>query len=272
MNRPAEIITNYLGATDTKVNRPLWRTFLLAILAGMLIAFGALASTVASYSITLPSVAKTVSGLLFPFGLAMVILTGAELFTGNNLMTLGLMARTQKFGGVLISWLVTYLGNLVGSVLVALGAVVYGPLNPKTAATPLLMNAVSTATNKVSMGFGKALVLGILCNVLVCLGVLCANASKSAPGRIMGGYMPVAFFVIAGFEHSIANMYYIPAGSFIARAMDPALLAEAGLSADIFNLGAFFGKNLLPVTLGNIIGGTFVAALMWYGHHMKRPE
>ncbi len=166
---------------------------------------------------------------------------------------------------MLRNWFYVYLGNFIGSLLLAMACAYSGPMN-------LNNNGVAVYTMKVAAGkcaltFGNAVVLGILCNVLVCIAVAMSLMSKNTIGRAIGAYLPIAFFVIAGFEHSVANMYYISAGLFatnIPAYVDAA--AAAGLDLSGLTWGNFLVHNLLPVTLGNIIGGCSFGALLWFAH------
>ena len=259
---PAETAENYAQAGAAKTRSPAWRLLLLGVLAGFLIAMGGAVTNTAGHTIDNVGLMRVVSGLLFPFGLAMVVLTGAELFTGNTLITISVLDRRATVGGMLRNWALVYLGNTVGALLTAAGCVFSGQLD--YSAGGLAVFTMKVAAGKCGLTFGHAVVLGVLCNVLVTLGVLLALSAKDLPGRVLGAYLPVAFFVICGFEHSIANLFYIPAGLF-ARSVPryAALAAEAGLDLSVLTWGNFFLRNLLPVTLGNILGGGAVGGLFW---------
>ena len=158
-----------------------------------------------------------------------------------------------------------YLGNLVGASALAAGVVFSGQLDLSGGA--LAVSVIETAAAKCALSPGSAFLRGVLCNILVCVGVMCALCAKDVPGRAVGAFCPVCFFVVCGFEHCIANLYYIPAGLF-ARHLPQyeALALEAGADLSALNLTGFLLGNLLPVTLGNLLGGCAFAALMWYGH------
>ena len=198
---------------------------MLAVLAGFFIAMGGAVTNTASHSIANVGAARVVCGLLFPFGLAMVILTGAELFTGNTLLVISVLERRTTTRAVLRSWVIVYLGNAAGAVLTAAGCAFGGQL--QYSGGQLAVFTMRLAAGKCSLGTGSAVILGVLCNVLVTTGVLLALSAKDLPGRVMGAYLPVAFFVICGFEHCIANLFYIPAGLFAQ-----AVPAYAALAAD----------------------------------------
>lgn len=262
---PKELTQQYSGAGAVKAKRSAGQLFVLAILAGALIALGSAATNTASFGIADVGLARMVCGLLFPFGLCMVVVTGAELFTGNCLMTISVLDKTASAAGMLRNWVIVYCGNLVGAVLVAAGCALFGQLDHGSGA--LAVYTIKIAVSKCGIGFGKAVVFGMLCNLLVCLGVLLAMSSRDTAGRLMGAFIPVSFFVICGFEHCVANMYYIPAGMMAAANPTYAELAvQAGLDLSALTLSNFLVRNLLPVTLGNILGGGGLGALMWYAH------
>ena len=265
MNTPAEFLAAYAAIGEKKSKLPIGRMILLGILAGFLIGMGAVASTTGSFAIQNPGLQKVVAGLLFPFGLILVIYTGAELFTGNCLITISVLGKKTTLGGMAKNLFFVYLGNFIGSILLAAACAFFGQYALGDGA--LAVAVIKTAAAKCSMSFDKALVFGILCNILVCIGVACAIMSKSPAGKAIGAFLPVAFFVMAGFEHSIANMYYIPAGLF-ANSVTAYHEAAVAAGIDLTNLtwGGFFLRNLLPVTIGNILGGCGVAALLWFGH------
>ncbi len=257
---PAETVQNYAAAGAAKTRQPAWRLLLLGILAGFLIAMGAAVANTASHSVTNVGLARVVSGLLFPFGLAMVVLTGGELFTGNTLISISVLDRQATMLGLVRNWLIVYLGNFIGALLTAAGCAFSGQLN--YSAGGLAIFAMKLAAGKCATPFGRAVILGIFCNVLVTLGVLLANSAKDLPGRVVGAYLPVSFFVICGFEHSVANMFYIPVGLF-AKSIPSYVALAAGVDLTGLTWGNFLLGNLLPVTLGNIIGGLLVGGLFW---------
>ncbi len=264
MQTPSEFVNSYALIGQKKANNAATKLLVLGVLAGFLIGMGAAVTNTAGHALTNPSVAKIVSGLLFPFGLIMVILTGAELFTGNCLITISVLEKKVDVKGMLRNWFYVYLGNFIGALFLAMACACSGPMS-------LNSNGVAVYTMKVAAGkcaltFGNAVVLGILCNVLVCIAVAMSLMSKNTIGRAIGAYLPIAFFVICGFEHSVANMYYITAG-LLAKNL-PAYAeaaAAAGLDLSALTWGNFFLHNLLPVTLGNIVGGCSFAALIWFG-------
>ena len=185
----------------------------------------------------------------------MVIVAGSELFTGNNLMIMGVLSRVISARQMLRSWGVVYLGNFVGAALVAalcmLGHV-FSAFDGRLAAS-----VIAIAQTKASLPFGDAFVRGILCNFLVCIAVWMASAAKSVPGKILAVFFPIMTFVVAGFEHSVANMYYLTAGLLTA--------AKTGAAAEGLTWGRALACNLLPVTLGNLVGGVLLVGVSaWY--------
>lgn len=264
MFSPAEIVKNYVETGKKKAEMPVIRMLLLGILAGALIAFGSAVSNTAVHSIENGSLAKLVSGLVFPFGLAMIVVLGAELFTGNSLIVISVCEKRITVLQMFRSWLVVYLANLLGAVLVAAGCAFFGQLS--LSGGQLAVYTVKVAAAKTSLPFSNGVVLGFFCNFLVVIGVLMSLSAKDTAGKIMGAYLPVAYFVICGFEHCVANMYYIPAGIFAAGIPRYAgLAAEAGIDRSSLTWGNFFMANLLPVTIGNILGGVAAGVLFWAG-------
>lgn len=266
MLTPGEFVNFYAQVGAKKASNGAGRLFLAGVLAGFLIAFGAVAASTACYGLENPSVARVVGGLLFPFGLIMVILTGAELFTGNCMIIVSLLEKRAALTGMVRNLAIVYLGNLAGALLLAAAMAFSGAFSNGA----LAAYAIRTAAGKCSIPFGRAVVLGILCNILVCAGVMCALCGKSLPGRAIGAFVPVSFFVISGFEHCVANMYYIPAGLLAAEmAPDAANWARtAGVDLSALDMAGFL-RNMLPVTLGNLIGGCGFGALIWV---TQKPE
>ncbi len=268
---PKECAANYAAVGRAKTQMPILKMFLLAVLAGFFIAMGGAVTNTAAHSIDNVGVARMVCGLLFPFGLAIVVLTGAELFTGNTLITISVLDGQAVVPGMLRNWGVVYLGNAAGAMLVAAGCAFGGQLN--YSGGQLAVFTMKLAAGKCALPMSGAVILGILCNVLVTAGVLLSLSAKDLTGRVVGAYLPVAFFVICGFEHCIANLFYIPVG-LLAKAIPAyAVLAEeATLDLSALTWGNFLLRNLLPVTAGNIIGGAAMGALYWYCHGRKEAQ
>ena len=241
-----EAAAEYCAGAEKRVGQSAGRLLVLGALAGAFIAFAGVAATIAG---TVGG--KLATAAVFPAGLAMVILAGSELFTGNCLFLLPLLRGDVSGGRVLGSWLVVYCGNLMGSVIIAFVVVRCGVLDSIAPA------AIAAAAAKASLPFGTAFLRGVLCNLLVCLAVWMAFCAESAGGKVISLYGPIFLFVLCGFEHSIANMFYLPAGIFLSGGTEVTWLD--------------FGQNLGPVTLGNIAGGCGLGTILYvlYGKRAK---
>lgn len=263
MNTPAEIAEQYVKIGAGKAAQPLSKTLVLAILAGLFIGFGAAGSTVAAATVPQGSAAKLVSACIFPGGLTMVLLAGSELFTGNCLLSIPLLERKITLRQMLRNWGVVYLGNFIGAVCVALCLMSahLGGLFDGAVASSLL----ETAAGKCSLSWSDALLRGVACNFLVCIAVWIAFASKTPAGKVIGLFFPIMLFVVCGFEHSVANMFYIPAG--LLAAADP---AYASAAAEGLTWGSFLLRNLLPVTAGNILGGSVLVGMGYWFVYLKQ--
>jgi formate transporter len=260
---PPEMATRaeYIGVS--KAEAPALRTFVLAILAGAFIALGAIfATTVSAGTSTLPyGVAKLLVGLVFCLGLILVVIGGAELFTGNNLIVMAWASRKVSTRALLRNWVIVYAGNFVGSVGTAAMLILSKQYTFGGGAVGA--SALAIANGKVHLAWFQALALGMLCNILVCLAVWLTFSARSTIDKIAAIIFPIAAFVAAGFEHSVANMYFVPTGLLI-KAFDPAFALSTGIDLSALTWGNFIAVNLIPVTLGNIIGGSvFVAAVYW---------
>ncbi len=263
MNSPAEVAKNYIGIGKGKVNTPIAKMFVLAILAGMFIGLAGVGATTVSSTVENASLAKFVGACVFPGGLAMVLVAGSELFTGNCLIVIPLMEKEVTVAGMLKNWIVVWCGNFVGGCLVSLLSVWchQGSLFSNKVAVA----NISTAIGKCSLSFGDAFFKGIGCNFLVCIAVWMAFAAKDVAGKIIGLYFPIMLFVLEGFEHSVANMYYITIGLFAKSNADYLAAAqEAGLDLTNLTWGNMFVNNLIPVTLGNIVGGSVLVGLAYW--------
>lgn len=267
---PAKMASRMEEVGVTKANLDFWTMFSLAILAGAFIATGGIFLTTVTTGLGAAGVPygliRLVGGVVFCLGLIAVVVAGAELFTGNNLIVMAYASGRVTTAQLLRNWGIVYLGNFVGSILTALLMFLTGQY--RFASGAIGLNALSIANAKCSLGFLQAIALGIMCNALVCLAVwLCASA-RSTTDKILSIIFPITAFVAAGFEHSIANMYLIPIGLFIKAWAPPAFWEAIGKTpADFAALtwGAFFLRNLLPVTIGNIIGGAgFVGLTYWF--------
>lgn len=261
MLTPAAFVERYALIGANKGRMPLKKLLLLSVLAGFLIGMGGAVTNTAACTISNPSTAKLISGLLFPFGLIMVLFLGAELFTGNCLIVISVLEHRTGWSGMLRNLVLVYLGNALGATALAWACVYGGQLDFATG--QLVVWTIRTAAAKCALPFGKAMILGVLCNILVCAGVVCGLSAEHACGRAIGAFVPVAFFVICGFEHCVANWYYVPAGLF-ACVRYPDLAAE--LNCATLTWSKFVCSNLLPVTLGNVLGGCGLGALLWCAH------
>ncbi len=243
MNTPKEIAASYVELGYTKATLPRGRMLLLAVLAGVYIALAGAASVVGT-----AAAGKLAGACIFPAGLAMVILAGSELFTGNNLMIISALEKRITWRQLLTAWLVVYAGNLIGAVLIAALTVFGGTFGGCYEAL------LATAGAKTALAFPEALLRGVACNILVCAAVWMAAAARDAGGKVLALYLPVAAFVLCGFEHCVANMFFIPAGLFA--------VIRYGGGPEGLTWGAFLLKNLLPVTVGNLIGGVGLGAVL----------
>jgi formate/nitrite transporter len=258
-----------------KANLDVASMFALAILAGAFIALGAIFATtvLAGSAGALPyGVARLLAGGAFSLGLILVLVGGAELFTGNNLIVMAWASGRVGSGVLLKNWLVVYLGNFVGSFGTALLVFLSGQYTFGKGAVGAA--ALATAHTKLDFSFVEAVALGTLCNALVCLAVWLTFSARTTTDRILATVPPIAAFVAAGFEHSVANMYFIPEGLLIRAGAGASFWADLGkTAADLPDLtwGRFVVSNLLPVTIGNIIGGAvLVGAVYWFVYLRRR--
>ncbi len=270
---PADMAKKAENIGVAKANLGPFRMFALAVLAGAFIAMGAVFMTIATTGASgvLPyGVTRLLGGLVFCLGLVLVVVAGAELFTGNNLIVMAWASRKVSTGLLLRNWVIVYLGNFVGSIVTAYGMFLSGQYLFNKGAVGL--NALNIANAKVAHDFIPALVLGIFCNALVCLAVWLCMSARTTVDKIMAIIFPISAFVAAGFEHSIANMYFIPVALFIKNGAPPEFWANIGQTPADFaavTWGNFFIANLLPVTLGNIIGGALMVGLVYWFIYLR---
>lgn len=254
-----------------KAELAFWPLFALAMLAGAFIALGAMFSTTtAAGSAVLPyGVARLLIGLTFCVGLILVVVAGAELFTGNNLIVMAWASRKVSTLALLRNWVIVYIGNFVGSLGTAV--LVFLSKQYTFGSGGVGEYALKVAASKLHYGFIQAVALGILCNALVCLAVWLTFSARSTAGKILAIIFPITAFVAASFEHSVANMYFVPYALFI-KVFDPAFvtgLADKVPDLSTLTWGNFLLKNLLPVTIGNIIGGAGLVALMYWFVYLR---
>jgi formate/nitrite transporter len=275
---PPELAQSFVGVGVGKACLPIRKMILLGILAGVYIGFAAhLATTVATgWTIggqpALFGLQKFFIGAVFSVGLMLVIIPGSELFTGNNLMTVALCHGKLSFGGILRNWIPVYLSNLVGSIILAwMIASASGLLNGNVGGT-----AINIALGKVAAADGHNFAFffrAIGCNFLVCLAVMMAIAAKDITGKIWGIFFPIMAFVTSGFEHCVANMYFIPAGIF-AKAFPAAVEASGKTPEQLagLNWGTMWSNNLVAVTFGNIVGGAIFVGVVYYFLYVRGTE
>ena len=270
---PADMARKAENAGVAKANLGFYRMFALSILAGSFIAMGALFSTTvtAGSSGVIPfGLARFMGGLVFCLGLILVVVAGAELFTGNNLIVMAWAGRKVSTVQLLRNWVIVYFGNFVGSILTAY--LVYLSEQYTFGGGAVGLNALTIANAKSGLHFMPALILGIFCNALVCLAVWLCMSARTTTDKILAIIFPITAFVAAGLEHSIANMYFIPIGLFIKAGAPDTFWNQIGKTAgDFANLtwGNFFLSNLLPVTLGNIIGGAVMVGLVYWFIYLR---
>ncbi len=270
MNNPKEIIEANMKGAVTKATLPLGRMIVLGIMAGMFIALGGAISNTAVHDIANVGLARTLAGVIFPVGLLMIILVGGELFTGNCLMIMATMNKQIKVSALLRNLVVVYFSNLLGSLIIDVLIFYSGNLDYTGGA--LGAYTIKVALGKVNIAPGKAIVSGILCNFLVCMAILMATSAKDVIGKIFATWFPIFAFVIGGFEHIVANMFYIPTG--ILAASNPDYVAKAqelyGITSEQLSALDLRGlmHNFIPVTTGNILGGmVFIGCALYYIHY-----
>jgi formate transporter len=267
---PAEMAERAENAGVKKANLDFWSMFALAVLAGSFIGLGAEFCTLTITDTGLGfGLNKLVGGLVFSLGLILVVVAGAELFTGNNLIIMAWVGGKLTLGQLMRNWVIVYFGNLVGSLATAL--LMYFTRQWAFANYHVGATALNIANAKVNLSFTEGLARGILCNALVCLAVWLCLSGRSVTDKILAIVFPITAFVASGFEHSIANMYFIPMGLLLGG--EPEVVAAAGkVTSDLINLNLLgFLGNLISVTIGNIFGGGFMVALVYWFIY-RRPQ
>jgi formate/nitrite transporter len=269
---PASVAAKAETVGVAKAHMGILDVFALSVLAGAFIALGAIfATTVSSGGAELPyGVVRLLAGVTFSLGLVLVVVAGAELFTGNNLIVMAWASRRVSTARLVGNWAVVWVGNFVGAFATAV--IVYVSKQYTFGGGEVGETALAIASTKTGYGFSEALALGMLCNALVCLAVwLCASA-RTTTDKILAIIFPITAFVAAGFEHSVANMYFIPVGLFIKGGATAAFWEQAGKTAADFaglTWSNFFVANLLPVTIGNIIGGALMVGLVYWFIYLR---
>lgn len=269
---PAEIIEANIESGKGKAELPVIRMILLGLMAGGIIALGGSASSVAAHDIGSVGVARLLTAVVFPVGLMMIVLAGGELFTGNCMITMAVLDGQTTLNKKIRNLVVVYISNFIGAFVIDLLVFASGQLDYSNGG--LGAYSIQVALGKIDITFIEGIASGILCNILVCTAILMASAAVEVAGKIWAIFFPIFAFVIAGFEHSIANMFYIPIG--IMAATNPAYVAKAeelyGITAEQA-AGITMGQslhNFVPVTIGNIIGGVFFVSVTYYLVHRKK--
>lgn len=273
---PPEIAVKAENAGILKASMGWRNMFLLAILAGAFIALGAVFSTTvtAGAQPQLPfGVVRLLGGLVFCLGLVLVVIAGAELFTGNNLIIMAWSSKKISTFQLLRSWLIVYCGNFFGAMITALfmfysGQYMFGK-------AMIGLNVLNIANGKCLLGFTEALMLGIMCNALVCLAVWLCFSGRTVTDKILAIIFPISAFVAAGFEHCVANMYFIPIGILVKNRAPEGFWSLIGKSAEDYTSLSwinFFVVNLIPVSIGNIIGGTLLVGLVYWSVYIRQPR
>ncbi len=262
MHSPLEIARSYVEVSIHKTHLSAFKMIILGMFAGFFIGFAGIASTTASSTIADPSAAKLLGAAVFPAGMAMVLIAGSELFTGNTLIILAVLEKRIPVSKMLKNWFFVFVGNFLGAALVAL-AVVYGH-TPNLFGGDLAASVVAAGASRCNLSFSEGLIRGILCNVLVCIAVWMSFGDRSIAGKLMASFWPIMLFVLCGFEHSVADMYFGTAALLTSH--------EYGIAAEGLTWARFFTNCIIPVTLGNIIGGAgIVGCGYWLGYLRHTP-
>lgn len=272
---PKEIVTATIETGIKKVKTKPLNQFILGILAGAFIAFASEGSNMAAFNLFAKpetyGLGKALAGVVFATGLMLVIIAGGELFTGNTLITIGVLEKKIKLKDMLSNWFFVYLGNFVGAVFIAYMMNMSGLFN--SGDNMLGGITLKIAAYKTHLTFSQAFYLGIMCNWLVCIAVWMSYGAKDIIGKCFAIFFPISLFITSGFEHSIANMYYIPAG--ILAKSNASWVEASGLTAEKLahlNWNTFITKNLVPVTIGNIVGGVILVAGVYWFTYYKNSE
>lgn len=268
---PSEVIKSNIKSAVAKANLPLAKMILLGMMAGAFIAFGGAASSVAAHGVADVGLARSIAGAIFPVGLMLVVFTGSELFTGNSLMIMAVIDKKITLLKMIRNLVVVYFANFIGALIIDVLVFLSGQFD--FSGGGLGAYTIKVAIAKTSIAPVTAVISGILCNILVCLAIVLAGTAKDSIGRIFGIFFPIAAFVVCGFEHCVANMFYIPAGMLAAT--NTAYVQKAqelyGITAQqCSSLTHFAGtESLLFVTIGNIIGGVLFVGVVLYMAHIK---
>lgn len=260
---------------SSKINISWSKLVVLGILAGAFIALGAASASAAAHGILDMGVSKTIAGVVFPVGLILIIFLGGELFTGDCLMILGVLDRRYSIRKMFSTLLLVWISNMLGAVLIAVMVRFSGQFGYNEGL--LGAYSIKVAASKLHLSFSQAVISGILCNILVCAAVIMPSQVKSVTGKLGLVFIPIFAFVIGGYEHCIANMYYIPAGmlasmnpEYVQLAIDHFHVTKESLQS--FHIANVLVHNLLPVTIGNMIGGMIFVGLPLFILNNKNDE
>lgn len=271
---PSEMAQKAEEVGIAKAKMGLSKTLVLAILAGAFIAFGAAFSTTATAgSDMFFGVTKVLGGITFSLGLILVIVGGAELFTGNNLIVMAWANKKVSTALVLRNWFLVYVGNMIGAVAIAL--LVFFSKQYLFGKGTVMINMMNIALAKCQTGFISGIALGILCNVLVCLAVWLCFSAKTVTGKVISIIFPITAFVACGFEHCIANMYFVPLGMLIKTFGGEeayAIMESNNVNYDALNISEFITNNLIPVTIGNVIGGAVLVGMVYWFVFLRKQK
>ena len=263
-NTPQQIVETNLKVSEAKAKMPISKLLVAGVMAGAAIAFGGLSSNVAVHAIANAGLAKFIAGAIFPVGLMIIVMLGGELFTGDCLMINDVLKRRCSVASVIRTLCLVWISNFTGALLIVCLNYFSGQYDMNQG----LLGAytIKVALGKVNISAAACLSSGILCNILVCFAVLMAGAARDIAGKIWAIFFPILAFVLGGFEHCVANMYYIS----VEKAMEVYGYTKDQL--DVLNVPDMLIHNLLPVTLGNIIGGMVFAALPLYYLYIRKAE
>ena len=273
-NSPAEVISANMCGGEKKVSLPLGKMILLGIMAGAFIALGAATSSTAAHGISNVGLARFVAGAIFPVGLMLITFIGGELFTGNCLTAMGAFDKRFSWKMVVRDLCIIWLSNLVGALIIVF--LTYFSGNLDYSGGLLGAYSIKVALGKATITPVKGITSGILCNILVCAAILMGTAAKDIGGKVWAIFFPIMAFVVGGFEHCVANMFYIPMGMVAAQNADYAKVAmdSYGITSEqlkSLSVAGFFA-NQIPVTIGNILGGMIFVGLPCYLVHCKNNK
>lgn len=270
--RPEEIASRIQKLGVVKSNGDPWRVLALSLLAGAFIALGAALFTIVTHDAAelATGVLRLIGGLAFCLGLILVVVAGAELFTGNNLIVMAYVDGQVTLKQLLSNWTLVYIGNFIGALGIML--LIYFSGHWQIGNGAVGTHAIMIADAKVNLTWMEAFSRGVLCNILVCLAVWLCYAGRSVTDKVLAVIFPITAFVALGFEHSVANMFFIPAGMM---AQTDILIASTMTipASEHLSISGFLSQNLIPVTIGNIVGGSvFVGLFYWFIYLRKQKK